>query len=185
MNFPGRNRTGDFFRPFRQPLLHSPRIRPLGLFVFYTSCAVRFGCRPLHAPRPSRFSGHSAGAAQACDLEQFYQFDGVAFYLKCRHEYLFYDRSGAIFTSPIAKFPRSLKLYLLSPFIGMRDVVRAWNSRLADSADGKQRCRMRREHDPSFFAWCTACMSLVVAGLTDRFDRASRDALAAGAVGIE
>jgi len=67
----------------------------------------------------------------------------------------------------------------------MRDVGRAWNPGLADSADGNRDAVCAESIFTHFLRGVPHARLFVVAGFSDRFDRASRDALAAGAVGIE
>ncbi len=85
MNFPGRIRIGGVSAPLDH-LYNTPLEFNHLAFAYFTPFAQFRLVIDLYAPFGRRDFGYSAGAAQACGLEQFYQFDGVAFYPECRHE---------------------------------------------------------------------------------------------------
>jgi hypothetical protein len=88
MNFPGRIRIGGVSAPLDH-LYNTPLEFNHLAFAYFTPFAQFRLVVDLYAPFGRRDFGHSAGAAQACGLEQFYQFDGVAFYFERRHGNLF------------------------------------------------------------------------------------------------
>ena len=62
--------------PFKRNSLTPFYLTSLSAFRLVVDFYASFGRHDL---------GHSAGAAQSCDFQQFYQLDVIPFYLECRH----------------------------------------------------------------------------------------------------